>query len=157
MAPLALALPLAAPASFGQEFAFKPRVQWEVRADGIFSSSSTAQAGAGLNVASGYYVRVGLVVAAGETASRGRMFASARTDFTMRYLLDPFQELHWAPYFGAGFSGAHDAATSWRGYLLALAGIEGPSHGGWRPSLELGLGGGVRAGIVLRRARTNGR
>ena len=143
--------------SFAQEFTLQPRVQWEARADGIFSSSSAAQLGAGLNVPSGYYVRLGATIAAGATASAGTLRASTRTDFAMRYLLDPFQELRWAPYFGAGFSGVWDDADHWRAYLLALAGIEGPVHAGWRTAVELGLGGGVRAGIVLRRARSNGR
>jgi hypothetical protein len=139
-----------------QDYAFSPRLQWAVRADALFGSPTSGQLGVGVNVPAGYYVRLDASVAAGATEWSGRAAATARMDLVTRYLLDPFRELRWGPYAGAGLSVRRDDAR-WRGYLLALAGIEGPARAGWRTALEIGLGGGFRAGIVLRRARTNGR
>jgi hypothetical protein len=139
-----------------QDYAFSPRVQWAARADALFGAPSSGQLGVGVNIPAGYYVRLDASVAAGGTERGGRTAATARTDLVTRYLLDPFRESRWGPYAGAGLSVRWDDAH-WQGYLLALAGIEGPARGGWRTALEIGLGGGFRAGIVLRRARTNGR
>jgi len=74
-----------------------------------------------------------------------------------RYLLDPFREFRWGPYAGAGFSAQWNRGADWRGDLLLLVGVEGPAHEGWRTAVELGRGGGARLGVVLRRARSNGR
>jgi hypothetical protein len=45
-----------------------------------------------------------------------------------------------------------DAGDPWRGYLLLALGVEGPAVRGVFPALEVGLGGGVRVGVVLRSA-----
>jgi hypothetical protein len=74
-----------------------------------------------------------------------------------RFLLDPFKEFRWGPYLGGGFTALWENGGGWRGRLLVLLGVEGPAHAGWRTSVELGLGGGARLGVVLRRARVNGR
>lgn len=147
---------LAPSALAAQDYAFSPRVQWEARADALFGPPGSGQLGAGVNIPAGTYLRLDGSVAAGEAQRAGRMVSVARTDLVTRYILDPFRELRWGPYAGAGVSVRRDDAHS-RVYLLALAGIEGPVHAGWRTAVEIGLGGGFRAGIVLRRARTNGR
>ena len=139
-----------------QDFTFTPQVQAEWRADALSGPPFALQLGAGLNIPVGYYVRVGLT-AAGGVAWRGNTSAgSARVDLTTRYLLDPFGELHWGAYGGAGVSARVDDGDA-RTYLLIVGGVEGPASHGWRPSIEAGLGGGARLGIVLRRARKNGR
>jgi hypothetical protein len=74
-----------------------------------------------------------------------------------RYLLDPLRQFKWGPYAGGGFTAQWDRRANWHGDLLVLVGIEGPVRAGWRPAVELGLGGGARLGVVLRRARSNGR
>jgi hypothetical protein len=51
----------------------------------------------------------------------------------------------------------HEGDASARGYLLAVVGVEGRRRGAWAPSVELGFGGGVRLGVVLRRARPDAR
>ena len=139
-----------------QEFNFTPQVQAEWRADALSGPPFALQLGAGLNIPAGYYVRVGLT-AAGGVAWRGNASAgSARVDLTTRYLLDPFGELRWGVYGGAGVSARIDERHV-RTFLLVVGGVEGPASHGWRTSLEAGLGGGARLGIVLRRARKNGR
>lgn len=148
------ASPARAPA---QSEPFKPAVQFEARLDVLGGPPAGAQAGAGLNVAAGYYTRIGVDAAAGASARNGGVVASGRVDLAARYLLDPFHEFRWAPYAGGGITALWDGGANWRAGLLLLVGMEGPVHAGWRTAIELGLGGGARLGLVLRRARANGR
>src|ERR1700730_6767551 len=100
-------------------------------------------------------MRFGITAAAGYAWTHEAGMSSARVDLSARYLLDPFHEIAWGLYGGAGFSSRWDEASHWHEYLLVLAGVEGPAKGGWRAAIEGGLGGGVRIGVVLRRARQN--
>jgi hypothetical protein len=153
-----LALLVAVPGLLGaQVAALKPPVQFELRADLLGGPPAGMQAGLGANVAAGYYVRLGVDAAAGGSMHDGDAVASGRVDVTARYLLDPFREFKWGPYFGGGFTAQWDRRAVRRGDLLLLAGLEGPARAGWRTAFEVGLGGGARLGVVLRRARSNGR
>jgi hypothetical protein len=136
---------------------FKPAVQFEARVDALAGPPAGAQAGIGANIPAGYYLRIGADIAAGAASRSGAAIASARADVAARFLLDPFREFRWGPYVGGGFTAQWDQRANWRGDLLLLLGFEGPAHAGWRTSVELGLGGGARLGVVLRRARSNGR
>jgi hypothetical protein len=128
-------------------------VQSEARVDGIFARTSGVEAGYGVSIPVGIYVRAGLVGAVGA----GRHGVESRADFISRFSLDPFRESRWAPYAGAGISGRfRDSADGGaKGFLLILLGIEGPlpvtQLSGWVPAVELGLGGGTRVGVILRR------
>ena len=73
-------------------------------------------------------------------------------DGLARFHLDPFRQSRWAPYGGAGISGRFDRVSGARAYLLVVAGLDGPIRNGMTPSVELGLGGGARLGVILRRA-----
>jgi len=57
----------------------------------------------------------------------------------------------------AGGSLRADERSHGRLYALAALGVEGPAAQHIRSALELGLGGGVRVGIALRRALSNHR
>jgi hypothetical protein len=146
------ALPLGA-----QSLQIKPFVQFETRSDVIFGSPSALQLALGANVPIDPYVRFGAIVGGGTSWQDGRSGASARADVTVRYLLDPYAETRWGVYGGGGISARWDRDPHWRTFLLLVGGVEAPAHGGWRTSLELGIGGGARVGIVLRRARLNWR
>lgn len=147
-AGLAAALPIVVGAQIVQQ-----SFQSEIRVDGIFARSSGVEAAYGFTVPAGLYVRSGLVAGIGA----GRHGVEGRTDFIARFSLDPFRQSHWAPYGGAGLSGRYrpqlDGGS--RGYVLIFIGVEGPlplgERSGWVPALEVGLGGGARAGIILRR------
>jgi hypothetical protein len=78
-------------------------------------------------------------------------------DAVARFLLDPFAEHRWGPYAGGGVSVRFDAHERGRSYLLLLLGIEGAPGPGIVPAVELGVGGGWRAGVVLRRGREDRR
>lgn len=156
VAALAALVAAAAPLH-AQPDAFRPPVQFEMRADLLAGPQAGAQLGVGANVAAGSYVRIGMDAAGGASSRDGTAFASGRVDVVARYLLDPFREFRWAPYIGGGFTAQWDRRPARRGDLLVLVGVEGPARAGWLTSVELGLGGGARLGVVLRRARSNGR
>ena len=133
-------------------------VQVEGRLDGIFARTTSVEAGLGFTVPAGIYVRTGLVAAAGT----GRHGAEGRTDLVSRFSLDPFRQSRWAPYAGGGISGRYrsDLDEGSRAYLLIFLGVEGGmpigQTEGWVPAVELGLGGGARVAVILRRG-INGR
>jgi hypothetical protein len=133
-------------------------VQSEVRVDGIFARSSGMEAGYGVSIPSGIYVRTGLVGGAGA----GRHGVESRADFITRFSLDPFRQSRWAPYAGAGLSGRFRPTVDGgaRAFLLVFLGLEGPlpdgQLSGWVPAVEVGLGGGARVGLIFRRG-INGR
>jgi hypothetical protein len=129
------------------------KVQAEARVDGIFSEQTAVHAGLGLSVPAGLYVRTGLVLGAGV----GRHGFDARTDLIGRFSFDPLRQSGWAPYGGAGVSARFNSTADGgaKGYLLFFLGMEGPvprgRTGSVVPAFEVGLGGGARIGVILRR------
>ena len=145
---LAATLPVAVG---GQEV--QQRIQSEGRLDAIFARSSGVEAAYGFTVPVGIYVRSGIVAGVGV----GRHGAEGRTDLISRFSFDPFRQTRWAPYAGAGLSGRYRSELDGGAgaYLLVFLGVEGPlplgELSGWVPALEVGLGGGARVGLILRR------
>jgi hypothetical protein len=133
-------------------------LQAEGRLDGLFARTTGIEAGVGLSVPVGLYVRTGLAGALG-VGSHG---VEGRADLITRFSLDPFRQSRWAPYAGGGISGRFRSEEDGgsHAYLLIYLGLEGAlpigRTSGWVPALELGLGGGARVGIILRRG-INGR
>jgi hypothetical protein len=129
-------------------------VQVEGRLDGIFARTPGVEAGLGLTVPNGIYLRSGLVAGVGA----GRHGVEGRTDFVSRFSLDPFRQSRWAPYAGGGVSGRYRSELDGgsRGYLMIFLGVEGPlplgRTEGWVPAVEVGLGGGARVAVIFRRA-----
>ena len=122
----------------------------EIRVDGMLSRGSAIQAGVGEEIPLGYYVRLGLIGAAGLTRRDGATAHSERVDLVARYLLDPFRETPDALSLGGGMSFVADPGRRLRPYLVVVADVEGKRRGSWSPALQLGLGGGARIGLVLR-------
>ena len=145
---IAAASPASARAQLNQQ-----KFQSEVRLDAIFARSGGVEAGYGFTVPAGIYVRSGLVAGIGA----GRHGAEGRTDLIGRFSLDPFRQSRWAPYAGAGLSGRYRSERDGgsHAYVLVYLGLEGPlaagARQGWVPALEVGLGGGARVGVILRR------
>ena len=125
----------------------------------MFARTAAVEAGLGLSVPAGIYVRNGLVGGVGA----GRHGIEGRTDLLSRFTLDPFRQSRWALYGGGGISGRYrpreDGGS--HAYLLLVLGLEGPLRQrqtpGWEPAFELGLGGGARVGVILRRGITGRR
>jgi hypothetical protein len=128
-------------------------VQSEVRVDGFFARSGGVEAGYGISIPAGIYLRTGLVGGVGA----GPHGVESRADFISRFSLDPFRQSSWAPYAGAGLSARFRASADGgaKAFLLVFLGLEGPlpyaKLSGWVPAVELGLGGGARVGVILRR------
>jgi hypothetical protein len=144
-------LSLVAPRAAGAQSATRTAPRLLVRADAVLARANAVQGGLGLTVPLGNYVRLDGVAGAGVEWSGGESRGSGRFDLVGRFLLDPFRQSRWSGYGGAGVS-ALQAEGEWRGYLLAVVGVEGPGGRGLLPALEFGLGGGTRVGVVLRRA-----
>ena len=132
-------------------------LQREVRADLLVRDVPASDLGGGLVATAGDYGRLAFIVGAGAEWRGQRAAGTAHVDVVSRWLLDPFGQLRWGLYGGAGATVRWTADARARPWLLLVAGAEGPEHGGWRPAIEFGLGGGARLGVVLRRARTGAR
>jgi hypothetical protein len=128
-------------------------LQTEVRVDALVAHTTGFEAGLGLSVPAGIYLRSGVVAGIGV----GRHGVEGRTDLIARFSLDPFRQSRWAPYGGGGISGRYRSNLDGgsRAYVLVYVGVEGPlalgQTSGLVPALELGLGGGARFAIILRR------
>jgi hypothetical protein len=141
------------------------RWQPEIRLDGFSGDPWAVHAGAGLGVRVSSNVRVALAGGVGKRfQSRDGLGAggagqqvSGRVEVLGRFVLDPYREAPRGPYAAAGIAQRLEAGLRPRTRLTALAGVEGRPRGGWAPSLEAGFGGGVRVGLVLRRALPDGR
>lgn len=153
--PLLVLLALAIPAVLGAQDAPSPW-QGEGRVEAIVARATAVHVGVGLSARISGYVRAGVVAGAGVApAGDGRAF-DARVDAVGRFLFDPYRQHRRAPYAVGGASGRW-SRERWRGYLVVGVGMEGPVVRGMLPALEIGLGGGVRVGVVLRAAPSEGR
>jgi hypothetical protein len=140
-----------------QETTRAPALRPEVRVDYLGPRPHAMQAGLGVNVAAGTYVRLEVVGAGGASWRDGRSSTSARADAIARFALDPFRERRWGLSAGGGLSArydgdAFDGRRRWRALIAVVLDLEGPHAGGVAPAFQLGLGGGVRAGVVVRGA-----
>jgi hypothetical protein len=124
----------------------------EIRADALVARSPAYQLAAGAALPTGDYLWLGADLGAGIVAGP-RLEPSARVDVTGRLWFDPNSETHWAPYLVGGMSYRADGGARGALYLLIAVGVHAPPSHGLVPALEVGLGGGVRVGIVIRRAR----
>ena len=139
----------------------------EFRADVIAGDRAAVHAGAGLQVPVGYYVRIGVVagggVALGEregpvgAGEESGLRGSGRVDVLARFVLDPFRQSRYGLSVGGGVSlRADEGERGWPVLLVAID-VEGRrSARGLVPAVQVGLGGGARLGIILRRASSPG-
>ena len=132
----------------------------EARIDYLGRSPDVIHAGVGLNIPAGTYLRVSVVGAAGASWEGSRSGGSARADVIGRFLFDPFRERRWGLSAGGGLSVRYDqvrVARPWRPLLALVVDLEGPQKGTMAAAVQVGLGGGARVGLVLRRADPNRR
>ncbi len=151
--PAVLGLAVALGAARGQN---RPARFAEYRGDVTVGRGTAGEVGVGLQVPAGYYVRVGILAAAGVTWRDGAAPASGRVDVVARYLLDPFREAGWGLSLGGGVSVPYvDGDTRVRPYLSLVLDVEGPRvrGGPFSPAFQMGLGGGARFAFALRTSR----
>ncbi len=129
----------------------------ELRADLLGAAPYAVELGAGVNLGAGYYQRVELD-AGGGARRRGRaLVGTGRVDALMRLLLDPFGQRRWGLSLAGGVSVRYDAGGRARPYLAGALDFEGPTRHGVRMAYQVGFGGGVRLGVVIRRVTTHWR
>lgn len=130
-----------------------PKIQPEIRGDVIFGPRSAIQAGGGLQLPLGPYVRLGADALAGvRTGDVTGSRADGRVDLLGRFLLDPYGQVAYGFSAGAGLTARFEPGERVTPLLLVALELEGRHQAkGWVPAVQLGLGGGTRLGIVLRR------
>lgn len=133
--------------------------QPEARLDVIAGAWPAVQAGLGVQVPMGYYVRIGADAAIGmrtDAVSGSRM--DGRVDLLGRFLLDPYRQSAIGFSAGAGLSARMEPGERVTPVLLVALEVEGRRRAsGWSPALQVGLGGGARIGVVLRRGEARAR
>jgi hypothetical protein len=122
----------------------------ELRVDAINGRGNTLQAGGGITVPAGIYVRVAFDVAGGSTWRDGAAHASGRGDVIARFTLDPLREVPLGLSLGGGVSVPVIEGDRVRPYATVVADLDGRRHGSWTPAVQVGLGGGVRIGFAIR-------
>jgi hypothetical protein len=122
--------------------------QAELRVDAIWTTRPVWHVGAGVTAAAGNYVRVSSLVGYALEGAAGRR---VRGEVIGRLTLDPFRRRSVGFSIGGGLGVARDA------YLIAVAELEGGAWRGVTPALQVGVGKGYRAGLVVRRAVTGRR
>jgi hypothetical protein len=127
-----------------------PQRYAEYRVDGISGRGNTVQAGGGLTVPEGIYVRLAIDGALGTTWRDGGAHPSGRGDVIARFSLDPLRESPIGLSLGGGVSVPVVEDDRVRPYATVVLDLEGRMRGRWTPALQLGLGGGTRLGLVLR-------
>jgi hypothetical protein len=131
------------------------RLRPELRVDYIGARTHVVHAGVGISVPAGTYARLGAAAGVGPGWGDGSV-TSARADATLRFLIDPFRRSRWGLSVGGGLGALHDGSDL-RGLALLFADVEGPGDAGWIPFAGVGVGGGVRVTLGLRRAASAGR
>jgi hypothetical protein len=166
-APVAIAALFVAGHAASAQLPDPPRLMPELRADIIAGDRAAFHVGAGLQVPVGYYVRLGVVAAAGVligeraapvgSAGGSGLRGSSRVDLLARFLIDPFRQSPYGLSVGGGVSVRADQGDRLRPVLLVAIDLEGRrSARGFAPALQVGLGGGVRVGVIVRHASSPG-
>ena len=122
------------------------RLQPELRIDALWPAPVVVQPGVGATIPLGYYVRVTAAAGYAPRADARLIDDHWRGDVIGRFLLDPFRQQRWGASVGGGLS------IREKTYLAALLDIEGRDWKGVMTALQIGVSGGVRAGLVFRRA-----
>lgn len=146
----AVALSLAAEDRLAAQASIRTPAYAEYRLDAIDGRATSVQAGAGITVPMGVYVRLAAIGALGPQFRDGGTQLTGRTDVIARFLLDPFRQMPVALSMGGGVSVPYERSGRIRPMLTAVIDVEGKRRGGLTPALQVGLGGGVRVGVALR-------
>ncbi len=143
---ISISCPLSAAAQRPVETARRAAI--EGRVDAIAAGPAAVHVATGFTIRTGTYLRSGIDAGVGASSDG----LSGRIDLVNRFHLDPFRQSRWAPYGGGGLGARFDNRRRGRAYLLVFAGLDGPVTRGLTTSLEAGLGGGGRIGMIIRRA-----
>jgi len=93
-----------------------------------------------------------------ETSPSTERRLDGRLDVLARFLLDPFRQTRYGLSLGGGMSLRAEQGDRVRPVLLVAVDLEGRrSMRGLVPAVQVGLGGGTRIGVVLRRGAQGAR
>lgn len=134
------------------------RVEPELRADVTFGLQSSIDAGGGVQIPVGRYTRLGVTGAVGLVrpfdvfATSGvSSRITSRVDVLARFLLDPFRQSPLGMSVGAGVSLRTVPRERVRPQFFVALDVEGRRRSnGVTPALQIGIGGGLRVGGIIR-------
>jgi hypothetical protein len=128
-----------------------------VRADATLDRDPGAQLTIGVATPTAYNTRLGVDVSAGGVDRPSGWTPAGRVEVLARWLTDPFRQSRWALHAGGGVAIRLEDMRSPAYVAVIAVGVDGPRDGRWVPGVEVAMGGGVRAGVTLRRAPANRR
>jgi len=108
-------------------------------------------------------VRIGVDAAVGYPLGERSVDAPTRRidgrfDLLVRFLLDPFRQSRYGLSLGGGMSVRAEPGERARPLLLVAVDVEGRrTSSGVVPAVQVGLGGGARIGVILRRGSPGAR
>lgn len=123
-------------------------LQSELRVDLLGPKPHSIEPAIGAIAMLGTYVRIGTAVAYALPLENVIPRDRWRVDVLVRGTLDPFRQHRWGLSLGGGVSYRRS-----RTHLAVLLDLEGPEFARLLPAFQVGMSGGFRAGIGLRRAR----
>jgi hypothetical protein len=141
-----------------------PRLMNEGQVNGRWSRSNAVELGWSLIIPTSVYVRTTLTAAGGYIWRDQRWMRESRYEASARFLLDPFRQARYGLSFGAGAGMTNSdglfgepnsigiASQTWRPYLVTYMDLELRKTAGLTPAVQVGIGSGIRAGLVIRSA-----
>ena len=141
-----------------------PRLYNEGRVDARWSRSNAVELGWSLIIPATPYIRTHMTAAAGRIRRDGVWMRESRYEVTARFLLDPFRQARYGLSFGGGAGTTNSdglfgqpnsmgvAYQRWRPFVVAYADLELRKTAGLTPAVQVGIGSGIRLGILLRSA-----
>jgi hypothetical protein len=141
-----------------------PRLMNEGRVDARISRSNSVELGWSLIIPASVYVRTALTAAGGYVRRDQRWARESRYEATARFLLDPFRQARYGLSLGGGVGMTNSdglftapnvvgqRSQRWRPFLAAFADVELRQSAGLTPAIQVGVGSGVRVGLVIRSA-----
>lgn len=128
------------------------RARPTLRLDAIVDRDARVQAAAGVALRAAYNVRLAVDAGAGAIRRDGVWQPAGRVDLLVRWLTDPFRERRLGLHAGGGIGLQLERSRVPRPVAIVTVGVEASGDGTWVRGVEVGLGGGVRVGMSLRRA-----
>ena len=141
-----------------------PRLMNEGVVNGRWSRSNAVELGWSLIIPLSPYVRGHLSAAGGYIWRDQRWMRESRYEATSRFLLDPFRQSRYGLSFGGGVGMTNSDGLfgppnalgvrfqKWRPFVVAYTDLELRQSAGLTPALQLGIGSGIRFGLVIRSA-----
>jgi hypothetical protein len=141
-----------------------PRLMNEGMVNGRFARSNAIELGWSLIVPMSPYIRGHLTAAGGYIRRDQLWMRESRYEGSVRFLLDPFRQARFGLSFGAGFGMTNSDGLfgrpdpfgrryqTWRPFMVTYTDVELRKSAGLTPALQLGIGSGIRFGLLVRSA-----